>query len=113
MPLAPRIPTIYYLPKVHKSLTKPPGRLIVSGIDSVTSPIGKYVDFFLQPMVQETPAFLKDTVQCIRELTQLEIDGDILIVTADVASLYTIIPHEMGYETVSTFLDQNYKIPLK
>lgn len=37
VPLAPRVPTIYYLPKVHKCLEKPPVRPIVSGNDSVTS----------------------------------------------------------------------------
>lgn len=37
VPKAPKIPILYYLPKVHKSLTCPLGRPIVSGIDSVTS----------------------------------------------------------------------------
>lgn len=47
IPLAPRIPIIYHLPKVHKDPTNLPGRLIVSGIDSVTLRIGRYIDHYL------------------------------------------------------------------
>lgn len=46
-PLAPKIPIMYYLPKVHKNSQKPPGR-----IDLVTSCIGKFIDFLLQPLVR-------------------------------------------------------------
>lgn len=46
VPKAPRVPIIYYLPKIHKSLTCPPGFPIVSGIDPITSRVGKYMDFF-------------------------------------------------------------------
>lgn len=42
IPLAPRMSFIYYLPKIHKN----PCRPIVSGIDSVMSCIGKFIDFF-------------------------------------------------------------------
>lgn len=37
IPKAPRIPTIDFLPKIHKNPTCPPGRHIVSGINSITS----------------------------------------------------------------------------
>lgn len=60
IPLAPRTPIIYYIPKVHKNPSQPPGRPIVSGIDSLTSRVGKFVDHFLQPVVTKTPAFLKN-----------------------------------------------------
>lgn len=65
IPLASRIP-IYYIPKVHKNLVHPPGRPIVSGIDSLTSRVGKFIDQFLQPLVTRTPAFLKDSMQIIK-----------------------------------------------
>lgn len=84
IPLAPKTPIIYYIPKVHKNPIKPPGRPIVSGIDSLTSRVGKYVDHFLQPAVTKT--------QVIKEIASLSVEDDVLLVTADVSSLYTIIP---------------------
>lgn len=50
LPKAPRIPVIYQVPKVHKNKIKPPGRPIISGINSVHSRLGEYLDVFLQPL---------------------------------------------------------------
>lgn len=72
MPSVPRVPVMYYLPKIHKNLLKPPGRPIISGIDSVTARIGRYVDDFLQPLVTATPSYLKDTTQVINLLGECE-----------------------------------------
>lgn len=76
VPLAPRIRVMYYLPKIHKDPVHPPGRPIVSGKDSVTSHIGRYIDFYLQPLVRRTPSYLKDTGETIRLLEGLDIPGD-------------------------------------
>lgn len=84
VPLAPTMPIIYYLPKVHKCLTKPTGRPIVSGIDSLTSCIGKYVKVFLEPLVSKAPAYLRDTTHMIDNLSQIVLEGDVLLVTVDV-----------------------------
>lgn len=67
IPLAPRMPIIYYLPKVHKNQLHLLGQLIVSGIDSVTSHIGKFVDNFLQPLVTKTLAFLNALCKFLRK----------------------------------------------
>lgn len=50
VPTIPRILVMCYLPKIHKNITKSPGRPIVSGINSVTSRIGRYIDFYLKPL---------------------------------------------------------------
>lgn len=71
VPMAPRIPVIYFLPKIHKSLVNPPGRPIISGLESVTSRIGKYIDAFLQPLVSQTPSFLRDSSQVLQILDTL------------------------------------------
>lgn len=54
VPVAPSVPVIYYLPMVHKDRLHTPGRPIVSGIDSITSRVGRYIDHFLQPLVVQT-----------------------------------------------------------
>lgn len=107
VPTAPRIPTIYYLPKIHKDPLHPPGRPTVSGIDSITSRIGQYIDFYLQLLVKQTPSYLKDTTDTIKLLESVNIQGDYLLATTDVASLYTCIPHNLGIEAVTHFLDRD------
>lgn len=110
VPSAPSIPVIYYLPKVDKSLTKPPGRPIISGIDSVTARIGRYVDQFLQPLVMATPSHLKDTSQVIKILADFEWREGCLLATADVASLYTVISHHHGLEAVKFYLEHDHTL---
>lgn len=63
VPIAPRTLIMYHLPKIHKDSSHPPGCPIISGIDSVTSRIGRYVDFYLQPIVKCTTSCLK-TLLC-------------------------------------------------
>lgn len=72
---APMIPIIYHLPKIHKDSTHPLGQPNISGIDSVTSRIGRYIDFYLQPLVKCTPSYLKDTNDNIKLLASVEIKG--------------------------------------
>ena len=91
-----RVPIIYTVPKVHKDSEKPPGRPIINGIQSINSRLGEYVDRFIQPLVPQTRAYLRDTKHLIQilESTVLEANCGYLLATADVASLYTVINHE-------------------
>lgn len=107
VPLAPLIPVIYYLPKVHKDPLHPPGRPIISGIDSITSRVGKYIDFFLQPPVRNMPTYLKDTKDVMKLLSNVSFQGDTIMATADVASLYTCIPHQRVIEAVHEYLKRD------
>ncbi|XP_077341766.1 suppressor of cytokine signaling 5 isoform X1 [Lithobates pipiens] len=107
VPMAPRTPVIYYLPKLHKSTTCPPGRPIVSGIDSVTSRVGRYIDFFLQPLVKKIPSYVRDTKQILNMLNTYKPTPGLWLVTADITSLYTIIPHELGLEAARVYLERD------
>lgn len=42
------MPYFYFLPKIHKNPSKPPGRPIIAGMDSLTSRLSEYIDRKLQ-----------------------------------------------------------------
>lgn len=103
-----RVPIIYTVPKIHKNLEQPPGRPIINGIQSINARIGEYVDKFLQPLVSQTRAFLRDTKHLIQILDSLDLKRDqkYIIATADVASLYTVIDHSDAIEASKWAMDK-------
>uniref|UniRef100_A0A673KNY9 Uncharacterized protein n=1 Tax=Sinocyclocheilus rhinocerous TaxID=307959 RepID=A0A673KNY9_9TELE len=67
----PRIPVLYTLPKIHKSLEDPPMRPIVSGNGSLTETLSKFLDSLIQPIVKKLPSYLKDTTDFLNKLNQI------------------------------------------
>ena len=61
----PRTPEFYMLPKIHKGITPPPGRPIISANNSPTERISAFVDHFLRPIVAEGKSYVKDTTDFI------------------------------------------------
>ena len=85
---------LYLLKKIHKN---PMGiRPIVSSCDSATENISQFIDYWLQPIMKSLPSYLKDTLQLINELKEISVESDTILVTVDVKSLYTYIPHDEG-----------------
>ncbi|XP_072006797.1 uncharacterized protein [Engystomops pustulosus] len=101
----PVTPTFYLVPKIHKSLTKPPGRPIVAGIGGLCERACTYLDFFLQPLVLQLDSYIRDSMHLIEQLQQVEVHSEILLVTMDVESLYTNIAHDLGIEAVAYHLN--------
>lgn len=103
----PTIPVIYVLPKVHKPFDNfPAGRPIVSSIGSLTEPLSQFVDAHLRPLVEDLPSYLRDTGDFIDKLDKINLgEGDIFLVTMDVTSLYTNIPHDIGLAALQFFLN--------
>ncbi|XP_053553083.1 cytoskeleton-associated protein 5-A-like, partial [Bombina bombina] len=70
--------------------------------------LATYLDKILQPLVRNTASFLLDSTSMIQLLLQQsEVDKELILVTLDVTSLYTVIPHEEGIRAVRNHL-HNY-----
>ena len=69
-------------------------RPIVSTVNSPTANLAEFLDYYLQPIMKNLPAYLKDTTQFLKEIDEIEINKDTWLVTVDVKSLYTNIPNE-------------------
>lgn len=100
------VPTIYIYTvyKVHKSLTRPPGRPIISAIKGPLEQMGKYVDALVKGMVRDLPSFVQDTRDVLSRIAEVEVSDGALLVGIDVESLYNSIPHQYQLAVVAHFL---------
>ena len=96
-PLQARTAKFYLLRKVHKPGN--PGRPIVSSCEAPTEKISQFLNYHLRPYEETLPSYLKDTTDFLLKLQSLRsIPDNTLLVTLDVSSLYTNIPHSEGIE---------------
>ena len=94
----------YILPKIHK--TGNPGRPIVSSNGHPTERISQFIDFHINPLVASLDSHIKDTTDFLNKLANLAaLPNNALLVTLDVSSLYTNIPHNEGIDACRRFLD--------
>ena len=111
VPKVPRTPVLYIVPKIHKNKTHPPGRPIISGIGSLYSRVGEYLDFFLQPLVVQGKAYLKDSKELIKSLASITVSEETWLVTVDVESLYTNIRQADAILAVKEALEEKSSLP--
>ena len=82
--------------------------LICNTIKSATSNICKWIDDQLQPLVQKLPSHLKDDNHFLCKLVELNnnhtLPPETILVTWDVKSLYTDIPHDGGMKACDYFM---------
>ncbi|XP_071145079.1 uncharacterized protein [Mytilus edulis] len=87
----------YLLPKIHK--VNNPGRPIVSANDHPTEKISEFIDFHLRPHVENLPSYIQDTTHYLKKMESLNpLPPETILVSLDVTSLYTNIPHDEGIE---------------
>ena len=106
-PSPPRIPIFYTLTKIHKP------NLIISGCEGPTERISSFVDRLLQPIAQRQKSYVKDSTNFINFVERTKIHQDTILVSMDVASLYTNIPQEEGITIVCRaymYVKQNFLI---
>ena len=80
------------------------GRPIIAGPTSPIKPLSKIMDKILSPIVPLQESYIKDDWDFIKFIPrQLEYDCELL--TCDIVSLYTSIPHDLGITAISYWLD--------
>ena len=82
-------------------------RPIVSSCNSITEPISKFVDNWLQPFVKSLPSYLKDSTEFIKLIETTNLPTKCFLASIDVSSLYTNIPHEDGLLSILHHLKAN------
>ena len=97
----------YQIFKVHKNHsfgTIPPSRPIISGNNSITENMSRYINHHIKSLVNKIPSYLQDTPDFLRHLENENkiappLENEILV-TIDVSSLYTNISPEEGIAEV-------------
>ena len=83
-------PHIYGLPKVHKEGV--PLRPVVSCIGSSVHPLAKYLAKILNPLQNRIPSNIKNSMDFITKIKDLDIADNTRLVSLDVVSLFTSVP---------------------
>ena len=115
----------YGLPKIHKSkeineacsiskenyieIDAPENlsfRPIVAGPICETHRLSNFIDILLQPFSKRVKSYIKDTTDFLTKLPELT-DPNATLVTFDVESLYTNIPHTLGLDAINFWLQKH------
>ena len=106
----PKAGRFYLLPKIRK--TGNLGRPIVSTNGHPTERISEFVDHHLRPFVEELPSHVQDTTDYLKNVESNPLPNETILVSLDVTSLYTNIPHEDGVEACKEVCDsRETKVP--
>ncbi len=103
-----RLPKFYLLPKIHKLHV--PGRPILSANGCPTEKLSAFIDAYLNPLVPKLPSYVKDTkhfIQIIEDIGTLPTNS--ILVSFDVTSLYTNIPHTDSLQSCAKALIKDAK----
>ena len=67
------------------------------------------MDILLKPLCKEVSSFVRDDIDFLNHL-QSEVKPNSKLVTFDVVSLYTNIPHDLGITAVNFWLDKETNV---
>lgn len=118
----------YALPKIHKSKeiiriikeenkiyveVDPPNDLksrpIIAGPVAPTQRLSEFLDTVLKPLVPTLKTYIKDDWHFLRKLPQ-EFEQEVELYSCDIISLYTSIPHELGLEALTYWINKRHDL---
>lgn len=108
----------HLLPKIHKLknwiIEELQARLIISCVTYITTPLSTWLDALLQPLVSAIPTVTKDSKTFVQSIESLKISpnrrNECILFTADISSLYTMIPTQKGIDLMVRFLNRDTSI---
>ena len=83
-------------------------RPIIAQCGAITEKIGRFLDYFLKPIVQKQHTYIRDTNEFITKLEQIKVPESALLVTYDVTSLYTNLHFEELLSSLKIEIRQQY-----
>ena len=89
------------------------GRPIIAGPSSPIKPLSKIMDKILSPLVPLQESYIKDDWDFIKFVPR-QLDYECELLTCDIVSLYTSIPHDLGITAISYWIDTcKSKVPVR
>ena len=79
-------------------------RPIVAGPSCLRSRLSKIIDILLQPFLNKIKDYIKDNIDFLNFI-QGKIDPNTLIATFDATNLYSNIPHKLGKQAISYWIE--------
>lgn len=103
----------YLLPKIHKDPNSwtiphrmPPGRPIVSDVNSESYRISDYVNSFLTPLACKHPSYIKNSTEFVKAIQNKIINKNTILVTSDITALYTNMKHDLTINYIQDIFKQ-------
>lgn len=97
----------YGLPKIHKK--NYPLRPITSAINSPGTKLAKYLVQLLAPIFLNNELHMKNSYECKKLLDQVIVEGEEILVSFDVVSMFTNIPVELAISIIKKKADHIYE----
>jgi hypothetical protein len=92
----------YLTIKIHKQPLST--HSVCSDYASLVHPLGKWLDYTLQPIVASQPFYFKDLFSLKQEIDKLVLPPNASIITFDAVAMYTIIDINDSIERIMNFL---------
>ena len=97
---------MYLLPKIHKRLENIPGRPTFSNYGTPSEKVSEFLDYHLKPVMQSGRSYIKDSGDSLKKIKNLgSLPKNVILVTADVAGLYSSILYEAGLQALKEALE--------
>ena len=97
-PTSTLTPRFYGLPKVHKPGT--PLRPIVASRGSITYNLARYIADTLSPLMGRNGYSLKNSAEMVKELREVTLDEDDILISFDVKALFTSVPVDQSLDII-------------